>query len=325
MMGKYSAVKALGQKHGVSTVCRVLQVSKSAYYRWKAAKPGRRQLEDVAIRRAILLSHAAAPCYGLDNIHADVRETLVCGRNRVRRLMRQMGVKSQRKRRYKATTNSAHKLPAAPNRVKGHPPKAPDKVWVCDITYIHTDAGFLYLATVKDLFTREIVGFASSARIDAALTTAALCKAVEQRKPAKGLICHSDRGVQYCCHEYRSLLEGYGILASNSRKGNPYENAVAENFFSCLKCEMVYLQCFQTRHEAALELFRYIAFYNNRRRHSALGRIAPAKFHAAWRWEHGSVGAVCKTPDACAVKGDEAQPSLDGARDGRYPALPTGT
>lgn len=240
-------------------------------------------MQDQVIRQEILASHAAAPCYGLDNIHADVRAKVVCGRNRVRRLMGEMDIRSQRKRKYKATTNSAHAHPVAPNLLRGLKITAPNQVWVVDITYIPTDEGWLYLATVKDRFTREIVGYSTGERITSELAQRALLDAIRRYKPPQGLIHHSDRGVQYCCDTYRQLLQNYGIRCSMSRKGNPYDNAVAENFFSCLKCEMVYLQRFATRKDADLAIFRYIdGFYNPRRRHSALGRISPAQFRKNW-------------------------------------------
>lgn len=285
-------IRQLSRKHSVCVACAALCVSRAGYYDWLAHKPGKRAMDDAAIRREILASHAAAPTYGADNIHADVREKLVVGRNRVRRLMREMDIKSCRKRKYKATTNSRHHCAVAPNLVKGLDVIRPDQAWVSDITYIGTGEGWLYLATVKDRFTREIVGYATGDRITSELAQSALNQAIQRYRPTVGLIHHSDRGVQYCCREYQELLQKHGILPSMSRKGNPYDNAVAENFFSCLKCEMVYLQSFKTRREAALAVFRYIeGFYNRRRRHEALGRIAPAEFRKRWEAANGPVGA----------------------------------
>lgn len=303
MSERYGMIRQLSRKHSVSRVCTALGVSRAGYYAWQLRKPGKRALEDITIRREILASHAASPSYGADNIHADVREKLVCGRNRVRRLMREMGVRSCRKRKYKATTNSRHSCAVAPNITKGLDVIRPNQVWVSDITYIATGEGWLYLATVKDRFTREIVGYATGDRITSELAHNALVKAIQRYRPTAGLIHHSDRGVQYCCHEYQVLLKKHGIIPSMSRKGNPYDNAVAENFFSCLKCEMVYLQTFKTRYEAALAVFRYIeGFYNRRRRHQALGRIAPAQFRQNWERAHGLVGADAAAGMAHGVK-----------------------
>jgi transposase InsO family protein len=281
-----------------------LDVSRAGYYAWLNRKPGKRAKEDTAIRREILLSHAAAPTYGVDNIHADVREKMVCGRNRVRRLMREMGIKSKRRRKYKATTNSRHTHPIAPNLLKSVSIAKPNQVWVSDISYIRTDEGWLYLATVKDLFTREVVGYSTGDRIVSGLVEDALKHAVMRYRPEHGLICHSDRGVQYCCESYRSLLDKHGFISSMSRKGNPYDNAIAENFFSCLKCEMVYLNSFTCRHDAALAVFRYIeGFYNRRRRHTALGRISPYEFRRRWEGAQGCVGDTLPADTSCSVKG----------------------
>ena len=303
MKARYALVRRLSGRYGVKLVCEVPGLSRSGYYAFLSAKPGKRAEQEVAIRREILLSHTRAPSYGADNIHADVREKIVCGRNRVGRLMREMGIHSCRKRKYKATTNSRHPYQVAPNLLREVRVHAPNQVWVSDITYVATDQGWLYLATVKDLFTREIVGFATSERITSELAQAALCQAVTRYRPMPGLIHHSDRGVQYCCREYQALLKKHGILPSMSRKGNPYDNAVAENFFSCLKCEMVFLHHFKTRHEAALAIFRYIVgFYNKRRRHSALGRIPPAEFRRRWAMAHAPLGAAKPAALAHGVK-----------------------
>lgn len=304
MKERYEVIQRLSDRYDVSVACEALSVSRSGYYGWLNHMPGKREQEDIAIKREILKSHAAAPTYGVDNIHADVREKIVCGRNRVRRLMRQMGVSSARRRKFKATTNSRHSCSIAPNLIKGMYVTKPNQVWVSDITYIGTKEGWLYLSTVKDKFTREIVGYSTSDRINSELAQNAMEQAVTRYKPQPGLIHHSDRGIQYCCEDYQNLLKHYHITPSMSRKGNPYDNAVAENFFSCLKCEMVYLQTFETRRDAVLAVFRYIeGFYNRRRRHAALGRVAPAVFRARWERAHGLVGVIVAAGTADGVKG----------------------
>jgi len=307
---RYETVKRLSGKYTVYALCEALDVSRAGYYAWNTRKPGKREREDAAIRREILLSHAAAPTYGTDNIHADVREKIVCGRNRVRRLMKEMDIRSHRKRRYRAATNSRHALPLSPNRLPGLELTRPDQVWVGDITYIPTDEGWLYTAIVKDLFTREIVGHATGDRITGELAETALKRALARYRPfrPKGafqpreLIFHSDRGIQYCSHSYQKLLLQNNIVSSMSRKGNPYDNATAENFFSCLKCEMVYLNVFATRREASLAVFRYIeGFYNKRRRHESLGRIPPCEYRRRWGLAQARVGAESATDTARGV------------------------
>ena len=203
-----------------------------------------------------------------------------CSRGRVHRLMKAAGIHSQRKRAYKATTNSRHNCPIAPNLLQRQFTfSRPNQAWVGDITYIPTGEGWLYFAIVKDLCTRKIVGYAFSQRIDTQLTLDALNMAVRRERPAPGLIFHSDRGVQYAAAAFRERLASLGVRQSMSRKGDPYDNAVAENFFSCLKCELVHLRRFDSRRAAQANLFTYIeAFYNTIRPHSSLGWLPPRDF-----------------------------------------------
>jgi len=281
----------LSDKHCLIKICKALGLSRSGYYSWRLGKPGKREEQDVVLRQELLRAHTNTPTYGADNLHADVRERYVCGRNRIRRLMKELDIKSKRRRRYRATTNSKHDYSVAPNLLKGLKVERPNQVWVSDITYIPTDEGWLYLAIVKDLFTKEIVGHSCSTRIDSELTINALKQAIRRCRPQKGLIHHSDRGIQYCSKDYSKLLTEHGITPSMSRKGNPYDNAAAENFFSCIKCEMIHLSRFATHKDAILAVFRYIeGFYNRRRRHEALGRISPSVFRTRWERAHGSVG-----------------------------------
>lgn len=221
------------------------------------------------------------PTYGIDTIWAEVRETIPCGRNRVRRLMKDMGIRSVRKKRFRvSTTDSKHKLPVSDNLLKqDFNAEAPNQVWVSDISYIPTNEGFLYLASIKDIFTKEIVGHACSDLINKELTIMALKAALHKNKDVKGMIHHSDRGSQYCAKAYQDILRAHKIKGSMSSKGNPYDNAPAESFFSTIKCELVHLRRFKTRKEATLAIFEYIeGFYNRRRRHSRLGYISPYKF-----------------------------------------------
>jgi transposase InsO family protein len=196
--------------------------------------------------------------------------------------MKAANIQSVRKKIYKKTTNSNHSNPIAPNLLqRNFKVFEPNKVWVGDITYIPTGQGWLYLAIVKDLYLKKVVGYAFSERIDTKLTQEALNMAVRRQKPKAGLIFHSDRGVQYASAAYRKSLETYKFKQSMSRKGDPYDNAVAENFFSCLKCECVHLQYFPTRSKAKTEIFRYIeAFYNSVRPHSGIYWLAPNSFES---------------------------------------------
>ena len=218
----------------------------------------------------------------LDRFYHLLKPEFGCSRKRVHRQMRLAGISSARRRAYKKTTNSNHSHPIAPNLLqRNFSFDHPDRAWVGDITYIPTDEGWLYLAIVKDLCLKKIVGYAFSDRIDTQLTLAALDMAYRRRKPPKGLIFHSDRGVQYAAKAYQERLEAYGIRQSMSRRGDPYDNAVAENFFSCLKCELIHLKHYTSRALAQADVFTYIeGFYNSLRPHSALGWLSPDRFEA---------------------------------------------
>ena len=226
--------------------------------------------------------HEKYPALGLDSLYRLLKPEFGCSRKRVHRQMRLAGISSVRRRAYKKTSHSNHSHPIAPNLLqRNFSFDRPDQAWVGDITYIPTGEGWLYLAIVKDLCTRKIVGYAFSDRIDTRLTLAALDMAYRRRKPARGLIFHSDRGVQYAARAYRERLEAYGIRQSMSRRGDPYDNAIAENFFSCLKCELVHLKHYPARAAAQDDVFAYLeAFYNTIRPHSALGWRSPASFEA---------------------------------------------
>jgi len=244
-------------------------------------KPGKREQEDATILEAIQKSYQAnrGVC-GLDKIFNDVRETIKCGRNRVYRLMKKHGIQSKRKRKFKATTNSKHDLPVAENILnQNFQATKPNEVWVSDISYIETLEGFLYLAIVKDLYSKEIVGWYADHTMTRELVKKALNNAIARHRPLEGVIHHSDRGVQYCSKDYQELLQKHKFICSMSRKGNCYDNACAETFFSTIKQELIYLKRFQTREEARRAIFDYIeVFYNRKRRHAALGYIAPANY-----------------------------------------------
>ena len=283
-MEKYRCVQALHRQGAtVEQVCLALEISRSGYYDWQHRKPGIRERRNQALRRRLVELHEKYPALGLDSLHHMLRAEFGCSRKRVHRQMRLAGIASVRRRAYKATTNSRHNHPPAPNLLKRNFCfEQPNQAWVGDITYIPTGEGWLYLAIVKDLCTRKIVGYSFSSRIDTALTLEALDMAVRRSNPPMGLIFHSDRGVQYAAHAFRDRLESYGIRQIMSRKGDPYDNAVAENFFSCLKCELIHLKHYPTRASAQADVFAYMeTFYNTVRPHSALGWLSPTQFEAS--------------------------------------------
>jgi putative transposase len=219
----------------VSVLCRVLGVTRSGFYAWQQREPSEQAIDDRKLALEIAAIHkASGETYGSPRIHAELRaKDLEVSRKRVARLMRELGIRSRRKRRFKATTDSGHKLPVANNVLdRKFDVDAPDVAWVTDITYVWTDEGWLYLAAILDLFSRRVVGHAMSARIDRALVLEALRNAVGRRVPDAGLLHHSDRGSQYASNDYQDALRDLGVVCSMSRKGNCWDNAVAESFFA---------------------------------------------------------------------------------------------
>jgi transposase InsO family protein len=266
----------------ISALCKVLGVTRSGFYAWQQRDPSEQAIDDQKLALEIAAIHkASGETYGSPRIHAELRaKGLHVSRKRVARLMRELGIKSRRKRRFKATTDSGHKLPVADNVLdRKFDVDAPDVAWVTDITYVWTDEGWLYLAAILDLFSRRVVGHAMSERIDRALVLEALRDAVGRRVPDVGLLHHSDRGSQYASSDYQDALSERGITCSMSRKGNCWDNAVAESFFATLKTECIYVRRFATRAEAREAIFHFIeVFYNGQRRHSTLGFVSPMEF-----------------------------------------------
>lgn len=265
-------------------MCRLLGVSRSGYYAWLTRPISQRQRRNQALLREIVRLHEKYPSLGLDGLYHILKRKHTCSRGRVHRLMKQAGIRSIRKAGFKVTTNSRHKLPIAPNLLnRNFHADAPNAVWVSDITYIRTGQGWLYLAIVKDLCTCKVVGYALSARIDTQLVLDALHMALWRQRPAAGLIFHSDRGIQYASLRFRQALADAGFRQSMSRKGDPYDNAVAENFFSCLKCEALHLAHFDIHDQAADAVFAYIeTFYNTVRPHSKIAWLSPAAFEKSF-------------------------------------------
>jgi len=266
----------------VELMCRVLGVSRSGYYAWRVRPESARARMNRLLLSRIRMVHRQSRCnYGSPRVTDELRsQGERCGQNRVARVMRRYGIRSKAVRKFRATTDSNHNHPVAPNLLaRRFTVERPDTVWVSDITYIWTQEGWLYLAGVLDLCSRRIVGCAMSSRVDGQLTLEALSQALGRRRPKAGLLHHSDRGKQYAALEYQRLLHDHGLVPSMSRKGDCWDNAPMESFFATLKRELVYRQRFATRQEAQNAVFEYIeVFYNRKRRHSSLGSQSPAEF-----------------------------------------------
>jgi putative transposase len=266
----------------VKIMSRLFGVSRSGFYSWLKREPSQRAKEDERLKVAIKAAHKRTrESYSARRLQPELAaDGFIAGRDRIARLRRELGLRCRQKRKFKATTNSKHNLPVAENMLnQTFMPSAPNKVWVADITYIPTGEGWLYLAGIKDVFTCEIVGYSMAERMTQELTSRALFRAVQQKRPAAGLIHHSDRGSQYCAQDYRKLLGQFSMKASMSRKGNCYDNAPMESFWGSLKNELVHHCRYATRAEAEASIREYIEiFYNRQRRHSRLGYLAPAVF-----------------------------------------------
>jgi len=277
-------------------LCQAMQVSPSGYASWKRGERPRKRLTDSQLLTLIRAVHARTRgAYGSPRIFQEIKANgHAVSKTRVERLMREHGIRARHKRRYRATTNSRHSLPVAPNVLdRQFNPAMPNAAWATDITYIATAEGWLYLAVVLDLFDRSVVGWSIKSRMTTDIVIDALTMAWFRRRPAAGLVHHSDRGSQYASGVYQAKLAEYGMVCSMSRKANCWDNAVAESFFNSLKNERVHGQRYRTRDEARADLFEYIElFYNRSRRHSALGGKAPASVYEEWFTQHGQKWAA---------------------------------
>jgi transposase InsO family protein len=276
------------QKHSgiftVSAMCRVLVVSRSGYYCWRH----RQQHPSKSQKRRILLDQQVAEAFtvrkrrsGSPEITLDLQDQgQSYNRKTVAASMKRQGLRAKAAKKFKATTNSKHNLPVAPNLIQqDFNASAPNQKWVGDITYLWTDEGWLYLAVIIDLYSRMVIGWSISARMTASLTCDALQMALWRRRMPKGVIVHSDRGSQYCSIRYQDLLSQHELICSMSAKGNCYDNACAESFFHTLKVEVIHGERFLTRDDMRKTLFEYIEVdYNRSRRHSANGHISPEAF-----------------------------------------------
>ena len=279
---KFTFIDAAKEEFPVQRLCKVLGVSQSGYFAWRSRPASRRQRDDLVllahVRSAFVLSNGT---YGSPRMTRELQDQgLRVGRRRTARLMRENGLRARQPRRFRRTTDSLHAFPVAPNLLdQDFTASGPNEKWGADLSYIWTREGWLYLAVVIDLYARRVVGWAVSDRLHKELALAALRRALAVRRPATGLIHHSDRGSQYCSIEYQAELRKHGLLISMSGKGNCYDNSMVETFFKTLKSELVWRTRFQTRSEAREALARYIdGFYNPTRRHSALDFVSPAQF-----------------------------------------------
>lgn len=285
---KFAFIQAEKAKLPAAKLCRALGVSRSGYYAWSHRGPSTRAVRDAQLVPIIRASHAQSRAtYGSPRVHRDlVALSQRISRKRVARLMRKEGLSARFVRRWRATTDSQHGLPVAPNVVaRRFNADAPNRVWVTDMTYVRTWEGWLYLAAIIDVFSRRVVGWAMADHLRTELPLEALGMALGIRQPAVGLVHHSDRGCQYASETYRSELAARGIVCSMSRVGDCWDNAVAESFFATLKVELIYRRPWPTKAEARAAIHEYIAaFYNPHRRHSALGYLSPMAYevqHAA--------------------------------------------
>lgn len=282
-MSRYRFIEAEKAEHPVTTMCRVLQVSRSAYYQW-AEGPSARIVEDAWLTNAIRDIHAGSRhTYGAPRVHAELADDhgLRCGRKRVARLMRQENLQGvHRRRKHHATQRSEGVAPAPDLVERDFSAPRPDRLWVADITYVPTWAGFLYVAVVLDVFSRRVVGWSMAAHLRTELVLDALEMAIWHRRPQTGLVHHSDQGCQYTSLAFGRRCREAGIAPSMGSVGDCYDNSMAESFFATLECELLDRRpTFRTRTEARIAVFDFIeGFYNTRRRHSALGNLSPMRY-----------------------------------------------
>jgi transposase InsO family protein len=281
---RYQFIAAHRVEFPIRRMCVVLGVSASGYYAWRRRTPSRRAVADAALAVHIRAVFAESQqTYGSPRIHVElVAQGQRCGRHRVARLMRLAHLRARHKRRSRppTTTRVDAALPVAPNRLeRDFTATAPNCKWLCDITYVPTDEGWLYLAVVMDLFSRRIVGWHLDDTLDTSLALTALRMALGRRQPPAGLLHHSDRGCQYASADYQAVLTAHHVVVSMSRTGNCYDNAPMESFFATLKSELIHACHYHTRDEARQSIVAYIeGFYNAKRRHSALGYLSPVEF-----------------------------------------------
>jgi putative transposase len=275
-------MKTLRLKYPIPLMSRMLDVSISGYYGWRDRPLSQHDREELRLELEIKAAdRRTKQTYGAERLQCDLAEHgISVGVCRIKRIRTKLGIRCKQKRKFKATTYSDHGLPVAENLLNQQfQVVEPNRVWLSDITYVTTDEGWLYLASHKDLFTHEIVGYAMGERMTQNLVSESLLRAVEAKRPARGLMHHSDRGSQYCSNDYRELLDYFGLQVSMSGKGNCYDNAPMESFWGVLKQELIYHCHFHTRQEARQAITEYIElFYNRQRLQAKLGFLSPVAY-----------------------------------------------
>jgi transposase InsO family protein len=283
---KFAFIDAEKANYPVDFMCRQLGVSRSGFYAARRREPSARKRDEARLVEEVKAVHAGSRgTYGSPRVHATLKaQGRATSRKRVARVMREHDLVARSRRRFRRTTDSRHTFPVAENVLgRAFTTTAPNEVWVTDITYVWTREGWLYVAAILDLYSRMVVGWAMSERIDRRLCLSALRMAVEARRPTPGLVHHSDRGSQYASTEYRRALEEHEMVCSMSRRGDCWDNAVAESFWSTLKAELVDGTDFPTRAAARQAVFEFIeVFYNRSRIHSHLGYRTPAEHESLY-------------------------------------------
>lgn len=280
---RYGFIQTKKAEFPVATLCTMLEVTRSGYYAWARRAPSERARENARLAMHVRDAHRQSRgTYGSTRVRRELimSHGFRVGRNRVARLMRELGLRGCQPRRYRATTDSTHVHPIAPNVVaRRFTATEPNQLWVTDITYVRTWEGWLYLAAILDVFSRRVVGWAIADHLRTELVEEALAMALGARRPTQGLVHHSDRGCQYASGDYRKQLADRGIVCSMSRRGNCWDNAMAESFFATLKNELLHRQPWPTKKQARSAIAEYIAcFYNPHRRHSALDYVSPMRY-----------------------------------------------
>jgi len=275
-------MKELRLDYPLPHLCQILKVSASGFYAWRDRPLSKWAREEARLEVEIRAAHKRTrQTYGAERLQQDLAEHgIQVGICRIKRIRKKLGIRCKQKWKFKATTDSKHTLPVAENILgQQFTVTAPNRVWTSDITYVPTNEGWLYVAGHKDLFSGNIVGYAMGERLTKNLVSQSLFKAVAAKRPARGLIHHSDRGSQYCSHEYRDLMDRFGLKVSMSRKGNCYDNAPMESFWGTLKQELIHHRRYRTRLEAIRDITEYIEiFYNRQRRQARLGFLSPVVY-----------------------------------------------
>jgi transposase InsO family protein len=264
-----------------------MQVSESGYYAWcQRPKSPRQQANETLLEQIRSVYHHSDQSYGSPRVYQELKANgIACSQNRIARLMRQAGISAQAPKRFVVTTHTDPALAVAENVLaRQFEAPTPNARWSADITYVWTGQGWLYLAVILDLFSRRVVGWAMGPTLERFLVVSALKMALSRRKPATGLLCHSDRGSQYASQDYQEALRQVGAVCSMSRRGNCWDNAPTESFFASLKRELVHRCQFATRQQATMAIFGWIeVWYNRKRRHSALGYLSPEAFERQYQ------------------------------------------